>query len=135
MPEPAPVEGSYRCTECRHGKELWAWAGANVCGPLAANGRELAEHQIVDEWGIHTDSIECGKHPRAVLESFVGGRWCRWWRCPRCDGKPVRYGCPAETPFPPRHIGYSGQTSVHQGWLPAGEHEAATVKAAGAVAS
>lgn len=31
-----PVEGGYRCTECGHGKRLWAWAGANALGPLAA---------------------------------------------------------------------------------------------------
>lgn len=133
--EGEPAEGSYRCTECGDGAKLWAYAGANVYGPLAASGSELAEHLAVEEWGIHQDSIQCEAHPGATLESFVGGRWCRWWSCPKCHGGgKIKYGqfperttdCGADTPFPRRYIGASGQTTVHEGWLPAEEHAAAT---------
>jgi DNA-binding Lrp family transcriptional regulator len=135
-PVPEPVEGSWRCFECSHGGKLLAWAGANAWGPLAANGRELAEHWDVCEWGVHEDSIECPDHLGAWLECFIGGQWLRWWSCPKCHGggkyDSGRYSadCKRETPFPRRPYGFKGQTTVHEGWLAAEEHEAATAKAA-----
>lgn len=129
---PEPVEGGYRCTECGHGKRIWAYAGASVYGPLSADGSDLDEHQAVEEWGIHKDSIQCTEHPGAMLERFVDGKWCRWWFCPKCrGGGTVRYGgqygreysstCREETPFPARPIAAGGQGTVHEGWLPVEE--------------
>jgi hypothetical protein len=123
-----PVEGGYRCAECGNGEKLWAWAGANVYGPLAADGSELMEHEAVEEWGIHEDSIQCTEHPGAVIEMFNRGKWCRWWFCPKCGGRgrvavgehwkaPDGYECPAKTPW--------GKRYTHEGWLPVEEHPAA----------
>jgi hypothetical protein len=130
-----PVEGGYRCVECGHGKKLWAYAGCNAYGPLAADGGSLDEYEGIEEWGIHEDSIQCAEHPGARLESFVGGRWCRWWTCPECHGGGrVRYGgqydreysveCRKETPFPHRPFRAMGRDGVHEGWLPADEFAA-----------
>lgn len=133
---PEPVEGGYRCAACGHGEKLWAYAGANAYGPLAADGASLDEHEAVEEWGIYEDSIQCTEHPGAILESFVGGQWCRWWSCPQCKGGGyVTYGgqygreyrteCRAETPFPARPVRIGDPGTTHEGWLPVEEHKAA----------
>lgn len=130
-----PVEGGYRCAECGHGEKLWAWAGCNAYGPLAADGSELAEHEDVWEWGVYGDSIQCRDHPGAILERFVGGQWCRWWSCPKCGGGGIykyrsqydrEYSseCREETPFPARTIAAKGQGGIHEGWYPAEEFAA-----------
>lgn len=127
-----PPEGAYRCTDCGHGRKLWAWAGCNAYGPLAAEGNELAEHEDVWEWGIHEDSIQCREHPGSMLESFVGGRWCRWWTCPKCRGRgrvhidehwkaPDGYECSQGLEVAGRY----GPRKIHEGWLPAEEHATA----------
>ena len=123
-----PPEGAYRCTECGHGEKLWAWAGCNAYGPLAADGAGLDEHEDVWEWGVYEDSIQCTEHPGAMLESFADGQWCRWWSCPKCGGRgrvhvgehwkaPDGYECREKTPWDGRY--------KHEGWLPVKEHEAA----------
>lgn len=135
--EREPIEGGYRCTECGHGEKLWAYAGANVCGPLSPDGESLDEHEAVEEWGIYEDSICCSEHGYA-LERFVGGKWCRWWACPKCRGGGViRYGGTydrpytakrtEETPFPVRPIRAGDPGETHEGWLPAGEFAALAV--------
>lgn len=125
-------EGAYRCAECGHGKNLWAWEGCNAYGPLAADGSHLDEHEDVIEWGVHEDSIDCREHPGAVIEKFTKGRWCRWWSCPKCrgygltrDGQPVRergYRCSEGIKRAEGRWDWDGK--MHEGWIPASEHEA-----------
>lgn len=64
----------YRCAECRHGRHLTAWAGANIHGPLAPDGSDLESYDWTDVWGIHEDSIQCSKHSDGVIEHRVGER-------------------------------------------------------------
>lgn len=111
MSTPASV---YRCAECRNGKHLTAWAIVLCHGPLDADGH-LTEYDWDEEDWLHEDSIECSKHPAAVIEHSVNGEWCRWWRCPWCwgDGK----YCPYEG-FRPAD---GTRTDAHQGLRPARE--------------
>lgn len=104
----------YRCVPCGHGRDLMAWAPANVYGPLGADG-ELAGDTDVWTYGIHEDSIQCSKHPDAMIEMCAGGVWCRWWRCPWCDGD----GKSCEAGFRPP--GAIGRALSHEGWRPAAE--------------
>jgi hypothetical protein len=113
----------YRCAECGHHRHLTAWAGALAFGPLHADGT-LASHDTVEDDWLHEDSIQCGKHPGAVLEKSVDGQWCRWWNCPACAGTgkvggswryPQGYPCRAEGIS---IEGEWGPRTLHQGWFP-----------------
>jgi hypothetical protein len=128
---PGPVEGAYRCTECGHGEKLWAYVGCAACGPLSPDGEGVEEYEWIDDWGIYEDSICCAVHGNVTLERFVGGKWSRWWSCPKCGGGGVvviksagaygrdyRYACEEETPFPVRPISLGDPGTVHEGWLP-----------------
>lgn len=95
-----------------------AWAPANVYGPVGADG-EIAAHDDVWDDGIHEDSIQCTQHPGACIEKCADGQWCRYWNCPKCEGKgwtneQYHYQC---------HEGYEilgayGPCKIHRGWLP-----------------
>lgn len=102
-----------------------AWAPANAYGPVAADG-ELARHDDVWDYGLHEDSIQCTEHPDGVIEWSDGGVWCRWWCCPKCDGKgrvhagenwraPDGYECSEGISLPGKY----GPYKIHRGWRPA----------------
>jgi hypothetical protein len=77
----------YRCAECGHGKNLFAWAHANIYGPLGDDG-ELSSHDWTETWEDPIEeSIQCSEHPDGVIEMCVGNVWCRWWSCLECRGK------------------------------------------------
>jgi hypothetical protein len=82
-----PAEPSvYRCADCGHGRRLSAWAHANLYGPLGADG-EISEYDGIEPWEDPIEeSIDCSRHPGAIIEKFTNGEWCRWWRCPKCGG-------------------------------------------------
>lgn len=105
----------FRCADCGHGEFLWAWAGALVEGPLGADGH-LAGFEITEEDWLHEDSIDCQRHPGAEIEKLVDDQWCRYWRCPECEGKPRQpwNQCrqPGLPPDPPGHA------ERHEGWRP-----------------
>ena len=82
----ATVEGAYRCAECKSWRHLLAWAAALIEGPLGADGN-LTEYQYVEDCYLHEDSIHCTKHANAPIEMFHKGRWCRYWSCPKCQGR------------------------------------------------
>lgn len=82
---PAPVEGSYRCAECGHGRHLTAWGLASVHGPLGPDG-DIAEIAWDEVFELFEDSIQCSQHPAFDLHKFIDGRWCQWVNCPRCHG-------------------------------------------------
>lgn len=116
--------GVYRCPECGHGHHLTAWGNASVHGPLGQDG-EITAYEYDELYEVHEDSIQCSRHPDGGFDKFIGGRWCRWVDCPRCQGRgkfTVRDGlhdyereCPEE-----------GFTDVegrvaHGGWWPCGQ--------------
>ena len=130
----ATAEGAYRCAECGSWRHLTAYAAAVVGGPLNERG-ELAAYDSIDECFVHEDSICCTRHMLAPVEMFLGGRWCRWWSCPRCHGKGTvgegrGYPCP-DGIRKDQGIAWAGGRQgpgIHEGWLPA--REAATLRAA-----
>jgi hypothetical protein len=77
---------------------------------------------------LEEDSIHCTRHIDAGIELFQGGRWCRWWSCPRCKGRGRigendiggGYKCPAGIDWWPARSGYRAG-KMHKGWLPARE--------------
>jgi hypothetical protein len=116
------IDGGFRCADCGHGEHLMAWAPANVYGPLGADG-ELAEDAEVWTDGIHEDSIQCNEHWDGLIEKRVDGAWCRWWNCPKCDGKgrvggswhvPADYECSEGLSLPGKY----GPYKIHCGWRP-----------------
>lgn len=133
MSTPASV---YRCVTCGHGRNLMAWAPANVYGPLGPDG-ELAEDTDVWTDGIHEGSIQCREHPDGPYEKQVDGVWCRFWQCPECKGTgrvhvgehwkaPDGYACSAET-FKASNA--HGIWFVHEGWFPVDDVARATSEA------
>lgn len=115
--EQAAEASVYRCVECGHGKHLMAWAPASAYGPVAADG-DLAQLDDVWDDGVHEDSLECSKHPHAVIEKHVDGQWCRPWVCRRCDGKGVdawNRKCPEKGM---RESGPMSWVEWHRGWRP-----------------
>jgi hypothetical protein len=113
----ADAQEVYRCTECGHGKHLAAWGNASVHGPLSAAG-EIESYDWDDLWEVHEDSIQCARHPDMVLEKLIGGRWCRWWACSRCDGKTRDDHCPENGIHP---ADGDGKQIAHAGWWPSDE--------------
>lgn len=75
----------WRCAECGHGRHLWAYAQANAYGPLDADGT-LVRHDDVVECFTWEDSIQCERHPSAIIEHRVGTRFFRWRHCEHCNG-------------------------------------------------
>jgi hypothetical protein len=116
------AEGAYRCAECKSWRHLHAWATGVIEGPLGAKG-ELASYDYVDECGLQEDSIHCTRHMGAGIEMFLGGRWCRWWSCPKCKGTRRTgeggYACLYGIEKPPGPGHWDGK--LHEGWLPARE--------------
>jgi hypothetical protein len=121
-PDDGKAEASlYRCAECGHGKHLVAWGNASVHGSLGADG-QIEFYDWDELWEVHEDSIQCARHPGAVLEKMIDGRWHRWWSCPRCPGSGRLPGndfnqgrdCPGKA-FPV--AGRDGQLA-HSGWWP-----------------
>jgi hypothetical protein len=77
----------YRCADCGDGKRLFAWAHANVYGPVGSDGT-LDRYDYDETWEDPIEeSIACGRHPSGVIEMCVDGVWHRWWRCVKCRGK------------------------------------------------
>lgn len=112
--EKAPAS-LYRCAECGHGQHLTAWGNASVHGKLGADG-EIESYDWDDLWEIHEDSIQCERHPDAVLEKFAAGQWCRWWNCPRCGGR--GRACPEDGILP---ADGDGKRTAHAGLWPSDE--------------
>jgi hypothetical protein len=116
----------YRCSECGDGEHLHAIAGANVSGPLNADG-EIDGYDDITEWGgVYEDSIQCTEHVDAVIEKQVDGEWRRWWCCEPCHGTgDINY----RYRYSPGHYQYGYRFSrcshgrdtstgkAHQGWL------------------
>lgn len=103
-----PETSVYRCADCGHGEHLTAWGAATVHGPLAADG-EIAEDiwtEVYEVYEVHEGSIQCSKHPDAVIERCIDGEWCRWWCCPWCLGDAGRCDY---------------VTGTHDGWRPIAE--------------
>ena len=127
----ATVEGAYRCAECKSWRHLLAWAAALIEGPLGADGN-LTEYQYVEDCYLHEDSIHCTKHANAPIEMFHKGRWCRYWSCPKCqgrgrvapDGRAIggerSYECSEGLKVSEDRWG----GRMHRGWLPAPEFAA-----------
>jgi len=125
------AEGAYRCGECKSWRHLTAWAAAVVEGPLDATGH-LIEYTDVEDCYLHEDSIQCTKHPDALIEMFRKGYWCRWWSCPKCRGYgrvgsqgPCReggYQCSGGLKHAEGSWYWDGK--IHEGWLPASEVDA-----------
>jgi hypothetical protein len=124
-PKHSDAQSVYRCAECGHGQRLEAIAGANVSGPLAADG-DLESYDSIEDTGIYEDSIQCSDHPGAPVEKSIAGQWCQWWFCPDCGGTgrvhvgenwraPGGYACSAQKT--PQGI-HTGQTNGHEGWRP-----------------
>lgn len=120
--DPRSEQSTYRCSACGHGEHLHAIAGANVSGPLGADG-EIERHDSVDEWGgVYEESIMCNEHVDAIIEKFVDGEWRRWWCCEHCHGtgdlnhdRRDRYGVKFSRCSHGR--GDSATFAIHQGWL------------------
>lgn len=117
MPGYARDLPAWRCAECRHGRNLTAWGNASVHGKLGADG-EIESYDWDEVWEIHEDSIQCDRHPGAVIEKSIGSRWCRWWCCPRCDGDGRDGYCPEEGIRP---ADGDGKRTAHAGWWPSDE--------------
>jgi hypothetical protein len=121
----AEPQSAYRCVPCGHGRHLTAWAGANIHGPLGADGK-LAEYGYTEDTGIREGSIQCDEHPDGMLEKLINGTWHQWWQCPECHGKgrtrageswkaPNGYPCHGGREKP----GPRGTRTSHEGWFPA----------------
>lgn len=100
----------YRCADCRNGKHLYAWGTAAVHGPLGADG-DIDYIDYDDVHTVHEDSIQCGRHPGAVIERLIGDQWCRWRNCPWCSGEER---CLDELAFADAQTG----RMTHHGWWP-----------------
>ena len=88
-----PVPSVYRCATCSHGRRLFAWAHANVYGPVGADGM-LERSEYEDAWEDPIEeSIVCGRHPDGIIEMCIDDVWHRPWTCPKCNGKGyIEYG-------------------------------------------
>lgn len=76
----------YRCSECRHGRNLSAYAQAVSSGRLGDDG-QLETHDDVSDCFLFEGSIQCDVHPSAAVEKKLGSRFGRWLPCSECDGR------------------------------------------------
>jgi hypothetical protein len=76
----------YRCAECGHGRNLYAYSQAVAYGPVAADGL-LASHDHTDDCFLFVNSIQCRVHPDGQIQTKVGTRFHIWRRCPQCNGE------------------------------------------------
>lgn len=66
-----PVSGHdtllYRCPECGHGRNLYAYAELSVRGRVLDDGYiDTSNIDVIDSDGPH--DIECSEHPDVVIE-------------------------------------------------------------------
>lgn len=124
------IEGERRCVECRHGKHISAWAGANIHGHLGRDG--LIEALEVEQHGdddVYESSVQCDRHPAAELERWFDREWRRWNVCPDCEASGNGDIDPARS-IGSQIVRFACPTCKGDGgsWLPFAELVAATPK-------
>jgi hypothetical protein len=119
-----PVEGSYRCAECKTWKHLKSYADAIVDGPLGPDGK-VTDYEFVEDYQLQEGSIRCTEHIDALIEWYWKGEWRRFWLCPRCHGRGKING-PGSSREWDCGAGLKIETllwgGLHDGWLPASRH-------------
>lgn len=75
------LEGTYRCSECGHGKRLYACSLATVSGRLLPDGTVTESDTTQTE--LFVSSIDCEDHPLPGhrLEQWIDGQWTYWETC------------------------------------------------------